>query len=142
LDAAWEDAGSEMQNAVPLRPGLVVLRLLMVPWCLSTMAFEMANPSPVPCSFLVVKNGSNIFSAMDAGIPGPLSATTPDAKMQRATDGQRVHRVANQIREHLQHLSRVRFHGNVAAQTLVEPDLFFGNAFLVDAKRGFGKRRD
>ncbi len=37
--------------------------------------FTLANPSPVPCCF-VVNNGSNIFSMFSFGMPSPESSNS------------------------------------------------------------------
>lgn len=66
--------GKEMRNAVPLRPGRVLLRTLILPLCPSTIDFEIGNPRPVPFSFFVVKNGSKTLENISCGIPLPSSA--------------------------------------------------------------------
>jgi hypothetical protein len=53
--------GREILKAVPLLPLWILLQLLIRPLCLSTIAFEIESPRPVPLSCLVVKKGSKIF---------------------------------------------------------------------------------
>jgi hypothetical protein len=65
----------ETRNAVPLMPLRTLLRARILPLWRSTMDFEIASPNPVPCSFLVVKNGSKILCRMVSGMPCPSSAT-------------------------------------------------------------------
>src|SRR5690606_33947007 len=66
-------AGSSMMKVVPV-PSVVSIR--SAPPCALTMSLLSDRPRPVPCPVgLVVKNGWKILSAIDAGMPGPLSAT-------------------------------------------------------------------
>src|SRR5579872_6329401 len=60
---------------VPLLPGTVLLHILMEPEYRSTISLQIHNPSPVPTSFLVVKNGSKIRARTWLGMPDPESGS-------------------------------------------------------------------
>src|SRR3954453_12431432 len=70
--------------------------LIVVPWpgalwienlprCRHTMTFSIGKPSQVPCSPLVVKNGSRHRARTSSGIPRP-SSTTPKDHPQRVVE--------------------------------------------------------
>src|SRR5581483_2850590 len=64
--------GNVMMNSVKA-PGSVSTSIVP-PCCFTTMSWLIERPRPVPSpAGLVVKNGLNIFSLTDAGIPVPLS---------------------------------------------------------------------
>src|SRR5438045_9645107 len=67
--------GRKAENTVQLLPDSGLLFTRIEPWCLSTMPLHSHKPSPVPTSFLVVKNGSKISDRTAFGIPGPESPT-------------------------------------------------------------------
>src|SRR2546421_136758 len=71
--AAAAAAGRTMVNVAPWPSGLSTRSL---PWCASTMLWEIDNPIPTaPGPSLVVKNGSKIRSRIPAGMPLPVSLT-------------------------------------------------------------------
>ena len=62
---------NSMTNVAPPLEGLFSVK---VPPCCSMRFRHNESPSPVPSpAGFVVKNGSNTFPWMSAGIPGPLS---------------------------------------------------------------------
>jgi hypothetical protein len=64
-------AGKVKWNVAPDPPSpLAQIR----PPCDSTIDLLIAKPMPLPCGF-VVKNASNIWSALPLGSPGPVSLT-------------------------------------------------------------------
>lgn len=63
-----------MEKQVPVLPGRVLLCTRIEPPKRLTIPFETHKPRPVPCSPLVVKNGSKIRLMMAGAIPTPLSA--------------------------------------------------------------------
>src|SRR5882757_940005 len=64
-------AGKVKWNVAP-RPPLPLAQIR--PPCDSTIDLLIARPMPLPCGF-VVKNASNIWSALPGGSPGPVSFT-------------------------------------------------------------------
>jgi hypothetical protein len=58
--------------SVPPRTPLPLAQIR--PPCDSTIDLLIAKPMPLPCGF-VVKNASNIWSALPGGSPGPVSST-------------------------------------------------------------------
>src|SRR5258705_401002 len=72
----WAPAAAAGSMMVKVAPRPSALSTSSLPWCASTMLWEMERPSPIPeGSSLVVKNGSKIRSRIDWGIPLPVSLT-------------------------------------------------------------------
>jgi hypothetical protein len=72
----YDMAGSSIVTRAPCGSRLAMR--IAPPWA-STMFLTIPRPSPVPLS-LVVKNGSQIFSARSAGMPGPASSISMQAR--------------------------------------------------------------
>src|SRR6266567_3684325 len=64
-------AGRVKWNVAPRPPSPLAQ---IWPPCDSTIDLQIARPMPLPCGF-VVKNASNIWSALPMGSPGPVSFT-------------------------------------------------------------------
>ena len=71
--------GSRMVTTVPPLSGQ---SSVSDPPCNSAVRLAMGSPKPPPLAF-VVKNGSNTWFRMSAGMPGPLSRTSMRGKVTR-----------------------------------------------------------
>ena len=61
-------------NTAPFDPLPVSECAYTLPPCRCAISLHTHNPSPVPTSFLVVKNGSKIRFKFSGAIPGPSSS--------------------------------------------------------------------